>query len=407
MILVYPFIYIYICICMYVSLFIYLFIYLHYLFIYLFIYLFNYLIYILSLDIIHYQDDRQTAWRTKDAYINRMIEETAPAKSWKTTVGLGRENTLGCNAVPVSTPKFLVISCITCNHLPTFMNLHQNAQRGFHLCMLSDSINVNVHYPKALWLSGKYRLNHLQIGVWFGLVHWTTITLLGAQFFSTSIFSPEKIPMFNSGVNQHRSAKQHLPRRSDSFSWRIMNYTIIILLIRHNYINHISGWWFQPFSTPLKKSSQWEGLSHILWKTNAMFQKPTRYPSYPHPSHPSHPMPPTLSSNSIWFSLANFLSHRVLLPPTRPVPPTTSAQSPAARATLATRGGLRCRLRGGAEGAEGLWRAARQEPWLGAKCILGEILQAAMRFYKNPGCADVKGENNMEKSDVFAKKHDP
>ena len=81
---------------------------------------------------------------------------TAPAKFWKTTVGLGRENTLGCNAVPVSTPKFLVIACITCNHLPTFMNLHQNAQRGFHLCMLSDSINVNVHYPKALWPSGKY-----------------------------------------------------------------------------------------------------------------------------------------------------------------------------------------------------------------------------------------------------------
>jgi len=132
MILVYPYIYMYVCFS---------------------IYLF---IYIVSLDIIHYRDDRQTAWRTKDAYINRMIEETAPAKSWKTTVGLGRENTLGCNAVPVSTPKFLVISCITCNHLPTFMNLHQNAQRGFHLCMLSDSINVNVHYPKALWPSGKY-----------------------------------------------------------------------------------------------------------------------------------------------------------------------------------------------------------------------------------------------------------
>ena len=72
--------------------------------------------------------------------------------------------------------------------------------------------------------------------------------------------------MFNSGVNQHRSAKQHIPRRSDSFSWRIMNYTIIILLIRHNYINHISGWWMLVVSTPLNNSSQWEGLSHILCK---------------------------------------------------------------------------------------------------------------------------------------------
>ena len=72
--------------------------------------------------------------------------------------------------------------------------------------------------------------------------------------------------MFNSGVNQHRSAKQHIPRRSGSFSWRIMNYTIIILLIRHNYINHISGWWMLVVSTPLNNSSQWEGLSHILCK---------------------------------------------------------------------------------------------------------------------------------------------
>jgi hypothetical protein len=109
---------------------------------------------------------------------------------------------------------------------------------------------------------------------------------------------------------------------------------------------------------------------------------------------PCHPMPPTLSSNSIWFSLANFLSHRVLLPPTRPVPPTTSAQRPAAR--VATRGGVRCR-RGVAEGAEGLRRAARQEPWLGAKCIFGG---------NSPGCDEIlqksKAHVKGEKSYVFA-----
>ena len=108
------------------------------------------------------------------------------------------------------------------------------------------------------------------------------------------------------------------------------------------------------FSIPNFQSS-WLQLPSVLpSKTTQFWAKNTNF------------QPPTLNSKSRPCFSANFLSHRVVLPPTRPVPPTTSAlQSAAPRAV---RGGARGRFREAADGEDTEW-PTRQGPWGAARCM--------------------------------------
>ena len=45
-------------------------------------------------------------------------------------------------------------------------------------------------------------------------------------------------------------------------------------MILIHYYAFITGWWFQP---PLKNLSQWEGLSHILWKIIQMLETTNQF----------------------------------------------------------------------------------------------------------------------------------
>ena len=61
---------------------------------------------------------------------------------------------------------------------------------------------------------------------------------------------------FIQGISKQKSHDNHYSPIIIYYQW---NLTIIITIINHYWL---------VVSTPLKNISQWEGLSHILWKKN-------------------------------------------------------------------------------------------------------------------------------------------
>jgi hypothetical protein len=78
--------------------------------------------------------------------------------------------------------------------------------------------------------------------------------------------------------------RQRLPQWTPDSRWPSNHLPFPVMISgtlgwSKNLMNYIcqwlyAGWWFQPL---WKHISQWEGLSHILWKNKKCLKPPTRY----------------------------------------------------------------------------------------------------------------------------------